>query len=66
MTLFDYRTEAFAEDPVWLEDTIDKPTFMYVMPLTPNADGKVRNRVTNMVKGGVKSGAIDELRVGVS
>ncbi|KAJ1438571.1 lycopene cyclase protein-domain-containing protein [Ochromonadaceae sp. CCMP2298] len=39
MTLFDYRTDHFDGDEVWKKDAMDRPTFMYVMPLSENADG---------------------------
>ena len=42
MTLFDYRTEPFEDDPVLLKKAIDRPTFMYAMPLGTLPDGKYR------------------------
>ena len=37
MTLFDYRTDHLTGQ--WLDDGVERPTFMYVMPLSVNDDG---------------------------
>ena len=42
MTLFDYRTEPFDDDESLLKSTIDRPTFMYAMPLGTLPDGNYR------------------------
>lgn len=42
MTLFDYRTSFLEDEPDWLKEGTDKPTFMYVMPLSQYADGSYR------------------------
>eukprot|EP01038_Epipyxis_sp_PR26KG_P007227 gene7227-9858_t len=42
MTLFDYRTSFLEDNAEWLKDGLDRPTFMYVMPLGKNEDGTYR------------------------
>lgn len=42
MTLFDYRTDHFQPGSSALNDAVDRPTFMYVMPLEQYPDGSHR------------------------
>lgn len=42
MTLFDYRTDHFEPGSAALDDALDRPTFMYVMPLEQYPDGSHR------------------------
>mmetsp|Transcript_97540 Transcript_97540/g.134155 ORF Transcript_97540/g.134155 Transcript_97540/m.134155 type:complete len:427 (-) Transcript_97540:333-1613(-) len=42
MTLFDYRTDHFANDLKWEADAVDRPSFMYAMPQGKQADGTYR------------------------
>lgn len=42
MTLFDYQTTPFEKDVELLKNAIDRPTFMYTMPLGILPNGKLR------------------------
>ena len=51
MTLFDYRTEPFNDDQPLLKNAIDRPTFMYAMPLgtLPNGNQRIFFEETSLV-----------------